>query len=117
MVRVATFNGKYNQTKSKLILLLAQESKTWFSPHQMHNILGVPLESCRGTLRHLNRYTPPYVLRRRVDDSPSPWGQFHYEYRISTRGGVWYANALNAGMPVDRYMAEVELWQREHGIN
>lgn len=116
MGRVAHFKGKYNQSKSKLFIVLAQEPLSWFSPLQLHNILGVPLETCRAQLRRLHNMRPPYIKRRRVDDSPGPWGTFHFQYQIGERGGRWYANALNAGMPVERYLSEIEDWQREHPV-
>lgn len=117
MGRVATFRGIHNQGKAKIFLLLIQYPDSWFSPLQMHRILGVPLETARCQVRRLHAIRPPYIRRRRVDDSPGPFGQFHYAYRLGARGRGWYERAVANGMPVERYLSEIQDWQREHSIS
>jgi hypothetical protein len=105
------WRGKYDASKAKVILLLAQESNTWYSCSQLHSILGVPVGSVRNIVRRLHVMRPPYIRRRLVGNYyPGP---YHYEYHIGVRGGKWLTNAMASGMPIERYYSEVKEWQHQ----
>ncbi|HEX9897568.1 MAG TPA: hypothetical protein VGA85_07935 [Dehalococcoidales bacterium] len=109
MTRLAHLCGKYNKSKGKIILLLAQEPNSWYSARQMHYILGVPVGSVRNIVRRLHWCRPPYIKRRLVGNYLGTW---RYEYAIGVRGAKWFSNALHAGMPVNEFVQEVNDWQR-----
>ena len=106
----AHFNGKYDSSKSKLFMLLVDNANTWFSPREMHSILGVPVESLRWQCRRLHNARPPYIRRRLIGDK---WHQYCYQYGLGARGMRWYVNAMAAGLPRERYMQEIRAWQRQ----
>jgi hypothetical protein len=109
-MRVSHFNGKYNASKSKLFMLWVDNVNSWFSPRDMHSILGVPLETCRGQCRRLYKARPPYIRRRLIGDK---WHQYCYQYRLGSRGMRWYVNAIAAGLPRELYMQEISAWQQQ----
>ena len=110
MRRLAHFKGKYNKSKSKVLILLYDEPSRWFSVREMHFLLGVPIGSIRNIVRRLYWCRPPYVKRRLIG-SYYP-GPYRYEWQIGVRGERWYTNAFPF-MPVDEYVKEVKAWQRQ----
>ena len=108
----AHFNGKYDASKSKLFMLLVDNANSWFSPREMHSILGVPVESLRWQCRRLHNARPPYLRRRRIGGLRF-WNAYHYEYALGARGMRWYVKAMSAGLPRELYMQEIRAWQRQ----
>ncbi len=104
----ATFNGKFNELKSKVWLFLAQErdSGRWYTSQELHDLLGVNLCSLREALCKWCSDDWRKVLRRKRN--------FLWESRLSARGAKW-VKRYEYAMP-RRYMAEIETWQREHGL-
>lgn len=110
MARMAHFKGRFNKSKSKVILLLAESPDKWYSCRQIAWIVGVPIGSVRNITRRLHWCRPPYLRRRLVGNFyPGPW---HYEYRLGARGSHWLENAYPI-MPVKAYIDEIHRWQRE----
>ncbi len=110
MARMAHFRGKYNRSKSKVILLLAESPDKWFSCARIAWITGVPIGSVRNIVRRLHWCSPPYIRRRLVGNYyPGPW---HYEWQLGVRGGNWLNNAYPF-MPIDEYVKEIKTWQRQ----
>jgi hypothetical protein len=107
-MRRAHFKGKYNRSKGKMMMLFAQERERWFSPRELHLILGVPLSSTRAQCRRLHAMEPPYLKRRTMGHK---WHKYHYEYQIATRGIGWLERAWPF-MPRDEYIAEIEAYQK-----
>lgn len=114
-MRRAHFNGKFNRSKSKLMLLLCQESSSWYSCRDIHLITGIPLQTARGQCCRLHRMLPVYLKRRVVSQFDThDWTYqlhpYHFEYAIAVRGQGWLKRALPF-MPVDEYVAEIEAYQ------
>ena len=113
--RRAYFFGKHDDAKGRMMLLLYQFPLMWFTPRRIHAITGVKLCSTRAQCRRMyvirlkNTLQPPYLERRIVGH---PWHGYFYEYRIQEDGINWVIGAIAAGMPIDKYIQEAEVWQQ-----
>ena len=109
------FSGRYNDAKGRMMLLFYQYPQEWFTPRRIHAITGVKLCSVRAQCRRMyvirlkNTLQPPYLERRIVGH---PWHGYFYEYRIQEDGINWVIGAIAAGMPIDKYIQEAEVWQQ-----
>jgi len=97
---MATFKGKHNQLKSKVLMLLYQEQEHWYSARVMHEILGCDLHSLRT---HLKRWHDWRRVKRRHNG-------FEFEYSIGVKGREWFER-WQYDMPIDEYLAEIRAWQ------
>jgi len=109
------FNGKFDDAKGRMMLLFYQYPQQWFSPREAHEITGVKLCSTRAQCHRmyvirLNDVRQLLYLERRLIGNR--FGQYHYEYRIAPGGKKWVIGAIAAGMPIDKYIAEAEIWQQ-----
>ena len=116
--RRAYFSGRYNNAKGPMMLLFYQYPQEWFTPRRIHEITGVKLCSTRAQCRRmyvirLNDIRQlPYLERRMVGNR---FTQYYYEYKLAPGGKKWVIGAIAAGMPIDKYIAEAEIWQKSSG--
>ena len=114
--RRAYFFGKHNDAKGRMMLLLYQFPLMWFTPRRIHAITGVKLCSARAQCRRMyvirleNTMQPPYLERRLIGNR---FTQYYYEYKLAPGGKKWVIGAIAAGMPIDKYIQEAEVWQRQ----
>ena len=95
------------------MLLLAQESGTWFTPRRISWVTGIPLATARQQCFRLHWWNRPYIRRRKVG---SYFGTYHYEYRIGVRGIDWVNHALDSGLPLDKLVQEVRDYQQQRDV-
>jgi len=99
----ATFRGKHNANKAKVLLFLYEEADTgrWFRARELHAMLGIPLRSICTSLPRWCRWDK--VRRRRLDG--------YFVYRIASDGLRWLERWYPY-MPLKQYERETKAWQR-----
>ena len=108
------FTGEYDHAKGRMMLLLYQYPSMWFSPRQIHEIIGVKLCSARAQCHRMykirleNTIQIPYLERRMIGNR---FHQYYFEYRIVPGGKNWVIGAIERGMPINQYIQEAEDWQ------
>lgn len=104
----ATFNGKHNMAKSKVLIVLLARYKQGLgglSARELHNATGVSLTVLKTKLSQWAKWK--YVVRR-VASGYRP----HYSYTISERG----AKFILIRIPADRYneyVAEINAFKNK----
>jgi len=105
-IKLASFKGKHNGTKSKCLIVLeysvtSKEQGYWLTAHQLSSLTGVPYASILASLPKWVRWK--IVIRKKAKLTG---GREAYIYQLAPNGRAWLLRH-KWHMPLQRYHEEM----------
>ena len=105
-IKLASFQGKHNATKSKCLLMLeysdtAKEQNGWLTALQLSLLTGIPYASILASLPKWIRWK--IMIRRKAKLTN---GKEAFIYQLSPKGRAWLLRH-KSHMPLERYHEEM----------
>jgi len=105
-IKLASFQGKHNATKSKCLLMLehsetAKEQNGWLTALQLSLLTGIPYASILASLPKWIRWK--IMIRRKAKLTN---GKEAFIYQLAPKGRAWLLRHTSH-MPLERYNEEM----------